>query len=101
VQRRIAWAAFLLLAAYAPLVSWLKRDDTWLGPVAVAAMVGYALIIDDVLCRRAASRDGLRRAITGAGGTAQTELTRSRPSDGPGSVGDVSVPDQRSDRLPD
>jgi hypothetical protein len=58
-QRILAWIAFLLLASYGPVLAWLRSggthpDDTWMFPVAVAAVVGYVLIVDDIYRRRAA-----------------------------------------------
>jgi hypothetical protein len=51
-QRVLAWVGFLVLAGYAPVVAWLSPDDTWLLPITVAAVVGYLLIVDDVLRHR-------------------------------------------------
>jgi hypothetical protein len=56
-RRRLAWVGFLLLAGNAPVMAWFSRDDSWLFPLAVAAMVGYAIIVDDHLRRRAARPD--------------------------------------------
>jgi hypothetical protein len=82
-RRRLAWLGFLLLAAYAPVVAWLTDDDTWMMPLTVAGLVGYVIIVDDVLRRRA-----------------QTQ-TRDRPVDGPGSRGpDASEREVSSDRAP-
>jgi hypothetical protein len=73
-RRPIAWLTFLALAAYTPVMAWLARDDTWLFPLAVAAMVGYVLIVDDHLLHQA------RRA------EARAEMeTRGHPVDSPGS----------------
>jgi hypothetical protein len=68
-RRRLAWIGFLLLAAYAPVVARLTPDDSWLMPIAVAGVVGYAIVVDDVLRRR------------------PHMSTRDRPMDGPGSRG--------------
>jgi hypothetical protein len=64
-QRIMAWVAFLLLTAYAPVLAWLRSgeahpDDTWMFPVAVAGLVGYVLIVDDVYRRRAARAEQAR-----------------------------------------
>jgi hypothetical protein len=91
-RRRLAWLGFVLLAAYAPLTSWLTRDDTYLMPLTVAGMIGYAIIVDDHLRRRAA------KAATLAASAAETEVgpeavvtetTRGRPVDDPGSVNNL------------
>ncbi|HEY7224036.1 MAG TPA: hypothetical protein VH561_10670 [Micromonosporaceae bacterium] len=55
-HRRLAWAAFVLLAAEAPLTAWLRRGDAWLLPLSVAGMVAYAIVVDDQLRHRAAAR---------------------------------------------
>jgi Sugar phosphate permease len=68
-RRRLAWIGFLLLAAYAPVVAWLTPDDSWMMPIAVAGVVGYAIVVDDVLRHR------------------RQTATRDRPVDGPGSSG--------------
>lgn len=44
----------MLVAAYAPVVAWLQADDTWLMPITVAGLIGYVLIVDDVVRHRAA-----------------------------------------------
>ncbi len=64
-QRVLAWIAFVLLAAYGPVLAWLRSggtrsDDTWMFPVAVAAVVGYVLIVDDIYRRRAARAEQAR-----------------------------------------
>lgn len=74
-RRRLAWIGFLLLAAYTPVVAWLTPDDSWLMPIAVAGVVGYVIIVDDVLRRR------------------PDTPTRDHPVDGPGSGG--SGPSER------
>jgi hypothetical protein len=58
-RRRWAWVAFLALAAYAPIVSYLLPygsytvpDDTWMLSVTVAGLVATVLIIDDVQRRQ-------------------------------------------------
>jgi hypothetical protein len=51
-QRVLAWVGFLVLAGYAPVVAWLSPDDTWLLPITVAGLVGYVLIVDDVIRHR-------------------------------------------------
>ena len=79
-RRWIAWVAFLVLAAYAPVLAALTHDDAYLFPLAVSAMVGYAIVVDDHLRRRAA------RSVPGP----QT-ATRGRPEDSPGSVDVPSV----------
>ena len=53
-RRRLAWLGFFVLAAYTPLTAWLTGDDSYLMPLTVAAMVGYAIVVDDILRRRAA-----------------------------------------------
>jgi hypothetical protein len=58
-QRILAWITFLLLSGYGPVLAWLRADtphpdDTWMFPLAVAGLVGYVLIVDDVYRRRAA-----------------------------------------------
>ena len=78
-RRRHAWVVFLLLAAYAPALAFLTRDDSWLFPLAVAGMVGYVILVDDHLRRRAARSE---RPET------ETDTTRDRPVDGPESVRD-------------
>lgn len=82
-RRRLAWAGFVLLAGYAPVVAWLQPGDTWLMPVAVAGLVGYVIVIDDVLRRRAAR-------------AAQT-ATRGRRVDDPGSISDAPLGDAISE----
>jgi hypothetical protein len=54
-QRVLAWVGFLVVAGYAPVVAWLSPDDTWLLPITVAGLIGYVLIVDDVLRRRPAA----------------------------------------------
>lgn len=54
-------------------MAWLVPGDSWLMPLAVAGMVGYVIIVDDVLRRRP-----------------QTP-TRDRPMDSPGSSGSGSA----------
>lgn len=78
-RRRYAWVVFLLLAAYAPALAFLTRDDSWLFPLAVAGMVGYVILVDDHLRRRAARSES---SEPGA------DTTRDRRMDGPGSVRD-------------
>ncbi len=78
-RRRHAWVVFLLLAAYTPALAFLTRDDSWLFPLAVAGMVGYVIIIDDQLRRRAVRSEQPEPAA---------DTTRDRPVDGPGSVRD-------------
>ncbi|MEV4414778.1 hypothetical protein [Catellatospora sp. NPDC049609] len=46
-QRRGLWAAFLLMAAYAPFTAWLSDDDTWFLSIVVAGLVATVLIADD------------------------------------------------------
>jgi hypothetical protein len=85
-QRRLAWVGFLLLAAYAPLVAWLQPGDTWLMPITVAGLVGYLLVVDDVLRRRS------------AGDAPVDALTRGhRLGDDPGSSSDAPVSDAMSE----
>ncbi|GIG00992.1 hypothetical protein [Catellatospora citrea] len=47
VQRRGLWAAFLLMAAYAPFTAWLTDDATWFLSIVVAGLVATVLIADD------------------------------------------------------
>jgi hypothetical protein len=51
-QRRLSWVGFFLLALYAPILAWIRPDDTWMFSVAVAGMVGYVIVIDDYYRRR-------------------------------------------------
>lgn len=89
-QRRLAWVGLLLLAAYAPVVAWLWPDDTWLMPLTVAGLIGYVLIVDDVLRHRAA-RD--------AGSGPDTTIRGHRLRDDPESSTDApSGSGQRPDR---
>ncbi|GAA1422912.1 hypothetical protein ACFQZ4_47800 [Catellatospora coxensis] len=46
-QRRGMWAAFLLMAAYAPFTAWLSDDDTWFLSIVVAGLVATVLLADD------------------------------------------------------
>ncbi|MEV0454991.1 hypothetical protein [Catellatospora methionotrophica] len=46
-QRRGMWAAFLVMAAYAPFTAWLSDDDTWFLSIVVACLVATVLIADD------------------------------------------------------
>lgn len=63
-QRRLSWVGFLLLALYAPILAWIRPDDTWMFSVAVAGMVGYVIVIDDYYRRRhAAAAAQLRRVV--------------------------------------
>jgi hypothetical protein len=73
-RRRLAWVGFFVLAAYTPVISWLTGDDTYLMPLTVAGMVGYAIVVDDHLRR--------------------TRTTRSRPVDDPGSVDNLDQRDR-------
>ncbi|GAA2354518.1 hypothetical protein Cme02nite_47610 [Catellatospora methionotrophica] len=41
------WAAFLVMAAYAPFTAWLSDDDTWFLSIVVACLVATVLIADD------------------------------------------------------
>ncbi len=52
-QRRWAWLAFALLALNAPVTAFaFPDDDTWAMSIAVAGLVAYLLVVDDVLRRR-------------------------------------------------
>jgi hypothetical protein len=85
-QRRLAWVGFLLLAAYSPVVAWLQPDDTWLMPITVAGLVGYVLIVDDLIRHRAAQNPDPDATIRGR-----------RVNDDPGSSPDPSLSDSASD----
>jgi hypothetical protein len=75
-----------VLAGYTPVLAFLTRDDSWLFSLAVTGMVGYTIMVDDYLRRRAAR---LAQA-------AQT-ATRDRPEDDPGSMPDQSISDRSMD----
>lgn len=101
-QRRLAWFGFVLLAGYAPVVAWLKPDDTWLMPVAVAAVIGYVLIIDDVLRHRGARADEMAMKEMAPKEMAMKEmaLTRDRRvGDDPGSSFDATASDAPVSRI--
>ena len=63
-------------------MAWLQPDDTWLMPITVAGLIGYVLVVDDVI----------RRRPTPAGAT--DDLTRGRRlDDDPGSSSDAPSSD--------
>jgi len=87
----------VLLAGYAPVVAWLKPDDTWLMPIAVAGLVGYAIVVDDMLRRRSAATTSAQPPHP-----APQTATRDRRVDDPGSSLDAPVSDaSMSDQVPD
>jgi hypothetical protein len=88
-RRRLAWIAFVLLAGYAPVVAAVRPGDDWLLSVTVAGLVGYVLVVDDVLRRR---QSAAATATDGAPGSPDRNsadmATRGRPMDDPGSMSD-------------
>ena len=85
-QRRLAWVGFLLLAGYSPVVAWLMADDTWLMPITVAGLVGYVLVVDDVIRGRAARTAAMDQTTQGR-----------RVHDDPGSSSDAPTSDAISE----
>ena len=51
-QRRLAWLAFMTLAAHAPFVAYSVPDDTWVLSIAVAGLVAYVIVVDDIQRRK-------------------------------------------------
>jgi hypothetical protein len=86
----------VLLAGYTPALAFLTRDDSWLFPLAVAAMVGYVIIVDDYLRRRAATAAAESNPVVSADSVPDTN--QGRPEDGPGSLMSDQSMDQRPDR---
>jgi len=88
-RRRLAWIAFVLLAGYAPVVAALRPGDDWLLSVTVAGLVGYVLVIDDVLRRR---QSAAAMATDGEPGSPDRNTadmtTRGRRVDDPESMSD-------------
>ncbi|WP_344173100.1 hypothetical protein [Pilimelia columellifera] len=61
-QRRLAWAGFVLVSAYAPVQAMVLPDASWLFSICVAGLVAAVIIADDASERAAAAVDpGKRR----------------------------------------
>jgi hypothetical protein len=57
IQRRWAWAGFLLLVVDGPIVAMISDDDSWMMSLTVASLVAFVILIDDVERRRPAKVD--------------------------------------------
>lgn|GEM_PF-1448707 len=51
-RRRLAWLAFVTLALHAPFVAHSLPDDTWMLSVAVAGLVAFVILVDDIQRRK-------------------------------------------------
>ena len=77
----------MLLAGYAPVVAALRPGDDWLLSVTVAGLVGYVLVVDDVLRHRQRAAERESTPVSPEHNSADT-TTRGRPEDDPGSMSD-------------